>query len=89
MADPTDPEFRAIMNALADGLDEIFNGPKLPGRPRARDVGFVLLTFDFGQTDGGRVNYMSNGERADMIAAMREWLGRVEGRVAETPSTPQ
>lgn len=89
MADPIDPKFHAIMNALADGLDQIFNGPALPGIPRKSKVGWCLLSFEFGKVEGGRVNYISNGDRADMIAAMHEWLARAEGRVAETPATKQ
>lgn len=29
--------------------------------------------------EGGRVNYISNGNREDMISMVREWLGRVMG----------
>lgn len=83
MADPIQPQFHAVMNDLAHGLDEIFNGPKLPGVPRNAKVGFVLLSFEFGKAEGGRVNYISNGERTDMIAAMREWLARAEGRAID------
>lgn len=83
MADPIDPRFHARMNETAAALDMIFNGPK----PRLTStVGFVLLTFEFGKTEGGRVNYISNGDRPDMIAAMKEWLARAEGRVtADAP----
>ena len=39
-------------------------------------VGFCLLLFDFGE--GGNCTYVSNADRADMRAALREfyeWLG--------------
>ena len=52
-------------------------------------VGFILLTAEFGKIDGGRVNYISNGEREDMIAMMREYLARVEGRYSDGPTTRQ
>ncbi len=84
MAEPIEREFHAVMNATAEGLDKIFNGTTRPPK-----VGFVLLTFEFGRTEGGRVNYISNAERGDMIAAMKEWLARAEGRYAEPSDTKQ
>lgn len=78
MSDPIDPRFHGQMNDLAAQLDQTFNPP-----PRQRTVGFCLLTFEFGKTEGGRVNYISNGERSDMIAAMKEWLARAEGRMTD------
>jgi hypothetical protein len=36
--------------------------------------GFVLITFDFGP--GGNLAYVSNGDRNDVIRALREWLHR-------------
>jgi len=84
MADPIQEKYRAEMNALAEGIDRIFNGGKNP-----KSVGFVLLSFEFGKTEGGRVNYISNADRRDMIAAMKEWLARAEGRYAEPSDTKQ
>jgi hypothetical protein len=86
MNQPIQPELRALMNDLAAGIDKILNGEAKGDQKR---VGFCLLTFNFGQISGGRVNYISNAERADMIAAAREWLARAEGRVAEAPETRQ
>ena len=86
MTQPIEPQFRDLMNTLAAGLDEAFNG-KAKGADKR--VGFALFTFNFGQFDGGRVNYISNANREDMIASVKEWLARAEGRVAETPSTQQ
>lgn len=88
MADPIQADQREMMNFLAETLDQAFNGvaPGLPGLPRSqkKTVGFVLLTANFGKIEGGRVNYISNGEREDMIAMMRECLARLEGQ----PMTP-
>jgi hypothetical protein len=78
MIDPIQPHFHGVMNGVAEALDNIFNGDKRP-----KTTGFVLLAFEFGKTEGGRVNYISNADRADMIAAMKEWLARAEGRYAE------
>jgi hypothetical protein len=81
MTDPIQPKFRRAMNRLAAEIDTALNGRPKPGRKRR--VGFILLTAEFGQMDGGRVNYISNGQRADMIAMLREYLARVEGRYHE------
>ncbi|MEV5031600.1 hypothetical protein MRBLMC3_000782 [Sphingobium sp. LMC3-1-1.1] len=78
MSDPIQNRYRAGMNAIAEGLDKAFNGDAQP-----KKIGFVLLMAEFGQIEGGRVNYISNGERSDMIAMMKEWLARAEGRYSE------
>ncbi len=81
MADPIEAEFHAVMNQIAQVLDQAFNG-EAPPPPQAwqRKVGFVLLSFETGRTEGGRVNYISNCDRAEMIAAMTEWLARAKGQ---------
>lgn len=68
---------RDLMNRIAAGLDLAFNGEC---KPAERKVGFVLLSFNFGQMDGGRVNYISNAKRDDVLAALKEFLARAEGR---------
>lgn len=65
---------KQLMNDIAKALDEGFNGKDCPASERR--VGFVLLTANFGQIDGGRVNYISNGDRPQMIEMMEELLGR-------------
>lgn len=84
---PIEAEHRANMNAIAEALDEVLNGPKLPGVKRR--IGFVLLLSEFGKMEGGRVNYISNGERAEMLTMMKEYLARAEGRVQPEPKTRQ
>lgn len=81
MADPIQTEYRKRMNDLARVIDTSLNGK--PGKPRR--LGFILLVAEFGQITDGRVNYISNGDRADMIAMLREYLARAEGRVQEQP----
>lgn len=81
---PIQSAYRAKMNAVAQVLDETFNGTEMPRR-----VGFALLVFEFGKSEGGRVNYISNAERSEMLAAMREYLARAEGRYVEEPDTRQ
>jgi Mor family transcriptional regulator len=72
------PKLHGTMNALARGLDDILNGSERP-----KKVAFVLLTANMGDYVGGRVNYISNGERADIVAMMKELIARFEGRRAE------
>lgn len=40
-------------------------------------VGFALVMFEWG--DGGWLTYISNGQRADMIRALRECADKIEG----------
>ena len=71
-------KYHKAMNRIAKVIDEAFNGKKTANRKAT--VGFILLTAEFGKINGGRVNYISNGSRDDMIAMMREYLARVEGQ---------
>ena len=81
MSDTPDSQIEAKhyaqMNALAQAIDEIFNG-KLK-HPR-KGVGFVLLVFPFGAADQGKANYISNGaSRQDIATLFREMAARFEG----------
>lgn len=87
MADPISPQFRQVMNRIARQIDQELNGK--PKCCRMPSVGFVLLTAEFGKIDGGRVNYISNGDRASMIAMLREYLARLEGRYVDAPEGPR
>lgn len=71
---PIQADQRELMNAIARALDDVFN----PGETRR--IAFVVLTAKFGDYEGGRVNYISNGERADIISMMKETIARFEGR---------
>jgi hypothetical protein len=74
---PIQPEFYELMNAVARGLDEVFNGQATGAD---RKVGFVLLVFPFGNDDG-RCNYISNGaDRRDVVVMMKEQIKRFEGQ---------
>ena len=65
------------MNDVARGLDEVFNGD---AKGSDRKVGFVLLVFPFGNSDG-RCNYISNGaDRKDIVVMMKEQIKRFEGQ---------
>ena len=68
-----------FMQALAGGIDEILNGNVLP-----KKNGFVVLVFPFDQVDGARTNYVSNCDRKDIIAALKEVTARFEGQPHQT-----
>lgn len=77
MADPISPQYRQRMQDLARWID---NGLNVDGQ---KTLAFVLLVAEFGKAEGGRVNYVSNAERADVLAMMREYIARAEGRYVE------
>ena len=66
------------MNTLARMIDKRLNGAAVG---TDRKLGFVLLVAEFGKIEDGRVNFITNGNREDMIDLLREYLGRLEGRV--------
>lgn len=78
---------RALMNAIAAQLDELFNNG---AKGNDRKIGFVLLAFPYSppgmiQPAGEelRCNYISNGaDRKDMACLMREMAARFEGQPA-------
>jgi hypothetical protein len=71
---PIEPKFREMMNELARGIDRILNGDKRP-----KENGFILMMFKFGGDEGHRCNYISNADRADVIALLKEQLRYFEG----------
>jgi hypothetical protein len=74
---PIEPKYRELMNAVARGLDEIFNGS---ATGHERKTGFVLLVFPFDGRDG-RCNYISNGaDRKDIATMFKEQIARLEGQ---------
>jgi hypothetical protein len=81
---PLSQEYRDTLNDLAKKLDRIFNGEDRP-----RKVGFALLVFEFGRQENGRVNYISNANRADMLTAMKEYIARAEGMDLQTSKVKQ
>lgn len=75
---PIQQQYRDQMNAIAQGLDEIFNGE---AKGADRQTGFVLLVFPFGEADGARCNFISNGaDRRDVVVLMKEMIARFEGQ---------
>lgn len=69
-----EPEFVETMAQIARAIDFAFNGPNGPKR-----IGYVLMVFPFGDKPG-RCNYMSNGNREDVITLFKEQLSYFEGQ---------
>lgn len=84
MADPIQDEYRTAMNLIANVLDSAFNGDK---RGKDREIAFVVLISRFNEIDNGRVNYISNGEREDIISMLKEITARFEGRYVDQEGT--
>ena len=70
---PITADYRGRMQALATSIDRLFNQDM-----ERRDIGFALLVFPFEGEHEGRMNYISNANRSDMITAIREWLEHAE-----------
>ena len=74
---PIEAEHYELMNRVAGALDEMFNGEV---KGDARQMGFVLMVFPFGDKSG-RCNYISNGaNRRDIVTLMKEMVARFEGQ---------
>lgn len=65
------------MNEIAAIIDTAINEPGVQER-----FGFALLVFRLGDhsSEEDRMNYISNARREDMLAAMKEFIARAEGR---------
>lgn len=70
--DPMDEEIRRVANDIGARI-----GSALPP-----NYGFALLIFGTGESEG-RMNYISNADRDEMVAALKELIARFEGRYTE------
>jgi len=68
---PFDPRSAVAMDDLADMLDTILNGQE---RGDYRLTGFALVVFPWGEGGGKRLNYISNAERPEVIALLKQVL---------------
>ena len=78
--EPIEKHLLKIMNALGESLDFYLNPNN---QIQGRSLGFALLIFPFGEDPNGRINYISNSQRADMLVAMKEFIARAEGTYHE------
>jgi len=76
---PIEEKYREKMNALAALLDELLNGGGC--KPEERKIGFFLTLFEFGDANGGRFNYISNADKLDVRAMLKDVVARIEGRM--------
>jgi hypothetical protein len=70
--EPIQKDLHAQMNAAMRVLNDSF-----------KPHGVVLLVFS-GDSAEPRANYISNCSRDDMIAGLKEFIARSEGRVQDT-----
>jgi hypothetical protein len=74
-----------VHQQLARALDKILNGDTKPP-----PVGFVLLTFPFLTAEDVAegmsmlVNYVSNADRDDIVAALKELVARFDGQAFQS-----
>lgn len=68
----------AYMQSVMEGLVKLFP-----------DCAVTLLVSPFGAPEGARTNYISNARRQDMLSALREVVGRFEGRTHDAPAGRQ
>ncbi len=81
---PIERQHRDLMNAVAQGLDDVFNGKDCPNGEKK--VGFFLTVFNFDE-EAGRFNYISNADKLDVRAMLTDVLARIEGRLHETTAS--
>lgn len=75
--EPIEQTYIEQMNLIARTLDKLFNGN---AKGKDRKIGFILMVFPYGNSDG-RCNYISNGaDRKDVVAMMKEQIKRFEGQ---------
>lgn len=77
---PIQPHLQKLMNDLARILDENLNPGLAWGEKK---TAFALFLFPFGAGDDHRSNYISNASREDMLATLKEFIARREGRYQE------
>lgn len=78
---PIQADYRERMNALATALDEILNGPNWKDR-KGDQIGFFLAMYPMGEE--GRFNYISNSDKLDVRAMLKEIIARIEGRLSQS-----
>ncbi len=67
---------RKRLEDLAAGIGRAI-GESIEGEFGARQVGYAVLIFDFGES--GTMAYAANAKREDMIKALAELLGNLRG----------
>lgn len=80
MNQPIEKKYHDFLNSVANGLDSIFNGPDCPADKKV--TGFFLFAYDFKKgPEQGRMNYISNSHRDDVLTGLKEMVAHLEGRL--------
>lgn len=74
--EPIEPKMHRLMNDIGHIIAKAI-------KDCDTNYGFALLVFPFGHGADHRINYISNANREDMLATMKEFIARVEGRHVE------
>jgi len=74
---PIEPALVQLMNDIGRIIGRAL---KEHTRKEKESYGFALLMFGLTGDESSRMNYISNCDRADMLAAMKEFIARNEGR---------
>ncbi len=81
---PIQEKYRAQMHALSMALDEMLNGVGgAAAQPTGKRVGFFLAVYDMDHEGSapGRFNYISNSDKLDVRAMMKEIEARISARL--------
>lgn len=63
---PIPDDIRGVMNGIGHMIDEAIEDHA------DRKMGFMLMVFDYGT--GGRMSYISNSKREDILKALQEFI---------------
>jgi hypothetical protein len=77
---PIEPVLHDVMNRLGRLIGEALKEATTNSKER---YGFCLLMFGLTGEEGMRMNYIANVDREDMLASMKEFIARNEGRYEE------
>lgn len=78
MSDPREEATRNMLKSAMDAMTDVFPG-----------CGVVLLVYPENGKAGERTNYISNCQRKDVIASLREVAARLDGAGHKAPETKQ
>lgn len=76
---PTENSDKPVLNAIAGAIDDALNGPKIDGR-RLGTTGFAIIIFEKDGDQATVASYVSNTDRDDTYAAMKQMVARFEGQ---------
>ena len=87
LPDPVQEDLRGLLNATAEGLDKVFNGPMAgPKGLVPRKVGFFLTVFPLVNAGerhpDARFNYISNCDKLDVLTMLKDVVARIEHRAS-------